>query len=60
MEGENKMTEQQQRIKREQENKRTEQQQGIYRGYLLFGVNTKYISLSAVKKSVFFTSAQHE
>ena len=30
------MTEQQQRIKREEENKRTEQQQGIYRGYLLF------------------------
>ena len=36
MEGENKMTEQQQRIKREEENKRTEHQQGIYRGYLLF------------------------
>ena len=26
----------------------------------LFGVNTKYISSSAAKKSVFFTSAQHE
>ena len=36
---------------------------GIY-GYIedinFFEVNTKYISSSALKKAVFFTSAQHE
>ena len=29
----------------------------IYRGYLLFEVNTKYISSSVLKKSEFFKSA---
>ena len=32
----------------------------INRGYILFEVNIKYISSSAVKNSIFFMSAQHE
>ena len=46
------------------ENKKRTRGQSSSREYIediyFLGVNTKYISLSAVKKSVFFTSALHE